>query len=438
MTELTEVEMTRIALKVRQLVSPGLVKEDVERLISRKNVTRISHAFTHRDTSEDNLETDEITGDKANGYVLISWLRRRFPNTRSEAILSIIIAKFLSKEKLAQYSKDLGLAELLRKPKNIRATEGDYEDVFEAVMGALTIVGDETFGAGAGILLVRSILEPIFEREGIDPAKVRDYYDAVSLLKMATNVKYGEDPKTHLTQIRSPDGSYWYSATVFSKRRKELPEGAQRQGGFQKVEYEETMLAELTKTEYAKNKQRAKEAVSRKALTLQGWTYDTIIKEREKKDADNQQRYREQLSERIASLREEVLSRRMLPSDVEGQRVKLGRKTITVAVEVERKRADGDDDFLLGKYGKELAHELTLPVEAKFETEKDEDDADVVVILFTTSAEGVYVSRANVRERPTQLQNGYRRLVPTYLSSLRERLGLPPVERRKAPSSMPR
>jgi dsRNA-specific ribonuclease len=112
----------KLALKIRELVSDGLVEEDIERLLTAENIRRFKWAVTHRYASADNSEIDELMGDKANGYLLLKWLRKTYPNERRESALSIIVAKFLSKEKLAQYSKELGLRELLIKPPEFKQT----------------------------------------------------------------------------------------------------------------------------------------------------------------------------------------------------------------------------------------------------------------------------------------------------------------------------
>lgn len=432
---LSDADYLRIGLKLRELVTPGLTPEDAERLLTTANIKRFSMALTHRwSRTKDNLEVDEILGDKAIAYRLMRWLRRTFPEERRESVFSLIVAKFLSKDKLAQYSERLGLPELLIKPLQFERTKSDKEDLFEATMGALVILGDETFGEGAGLVLVQSIVEPIFVQEGINPANLRNYIDAVSLLKMAVNVLYNKEPHYRHKEYTTtePDGrkTLWFTSTAFLEVPVEGKPGA-RVGRFEEVEYKVEELAHLEPKEAARSKQEAKEAVSLKALAAKGWTYDYIEDERQKKDAANQQRYRESLEEKIRGMRQELLSKKLTPAAFVPAKVMVRGKTkyVPVPAPATNKVQLDDDAELVRQVGPELAGQLQLPVEAQFESEKD-DKGDTVVLLFTAGASGELEERGGIPVKPSQIANGYRQLVMAYVAKLRHELRLPPAPSR--------
>jgi dsRNA-specific ribonuclease len=434
----------KLALKIRELLSPRLEEADIKKLVAPHRVLRFQEAVTHRYASRLNYEIDELLGDKANGFILMKWLRKMFPNERRESVFSTIIAKFLSKEKLAQYSRELRLPEILIKPKEYEQTETDKEDLFEAVMGAFIIIGDDAFGEGAGALIVQGIVEPIFVREGIDPEKLREYIDPVSLLKMGANVLYGTDPIYPITEVEEVDKETgrrtpWYRASVKVRVRVSVEvvevggevgggrggrgagrggrgsgRGSRGGGGGgrpprEETRFEERLLASLDgPDEWQPSKPKAKEAVARKALLKEGWTFDTIEEERRKKDTKAKEKHRAKLARAIDEIREESLAK--LSDDV-----RRGEK-----------KGTSDDALLARKYGLELAHQLALPVEADFESDVNEDVGDAVVVLYTTDSTGTLVLRSSVRERRTQIGNAYHRLVSGYVTRLRDELGLGP------------
>lgn len=436
---LSDADYLRIGLKLRQLVTPGLNNEDAEKLTTRKNIERFSLAFTHRwSRTKENLEVDEILGDKAIGYSLMRWLRKTFPHETRESVFSLIVAKFLSKTKLSQYSNQLGLPELLIKPTQFQRTKTDEEDIFEAVMGAIVIIGDETFGEGMGIIIVQSIVVPIFESENIDPANLRDYIDSVSLLKMASNVMYNTDPKLPTEQYTTveTDGrkTLWFGAKAILKvpkvDEKETKEPTKKR--FQKVNNEEVELAKLEETEYARTKQEAKEAVARKALQIKGWTYDYIDEQRQEKDAANQEKYKTMLAERIQGIREEILGKKMQVAAFVPTKVVVKGKTKYVgAASTTSKPIETEDAELTRRFGPNLAAQLRLPVDVTFEIEKDEAGGDTIVLLFTGGIGGIQEERGAIPVRPSQLHTGYRQLVLSYIGFLRTKLGLPPIPTRK-------
>ena len=429
--DISEEHYDAIQKKILFLLSPILSKENVAKLLGPRPMATFVQAFTHRYASQLNLETLELLGDKMGSYALILWLKENFPNEQRESAFSTIIAKFLSKEKLSQYSQKLGLPALLIKPKEFPATETDKEDLFEAVMGAIVMTSERELSEGAGSIVVKEFLSRIFVEQKIDPANLRDYIDPVSLLKMATNVLYGTDPRYVEREFQQDSLDkksviIYFSATVYRRVRQQ--EAKPGEGRTREIVYKEEEMAHLEEQERERTKQKAKEAASKKALVRYKWTFDTIEEERRKKDIVNQQKYLGNLAKAIAEVREEVLER--LRSTEQAASEKLvpifkGKKVQSMEKVVSKTKRSAEE-MIREKYGETAAAELRLPVEAAFEVDKNEEQGDIAVVLQTKNEHHVYVQRAAVRSKPSQLADAYFRLVRMYVEKLRKDLDLPP------------
>lgn len=405
-----------IRLKIIQLLKPLLRPEDLEKLLQPEPLKIFRQAFVHRYASSVNYEVYELLGDKANSFALTLWLKQTFPDEQRESSFSSIIAKFLSKENLAEYSRRWGLPNLIIKPnqKDFPVTETDKEDLFESLTGAIVINAEKYLSEGAGFLLVKELLTPIFVSEGINPANLRDYIDAVSLLKMGANVLYGPDPL------------YTYHQFIVLEEGKEVifftAEAIKvvRQGR----EFKKELWASLDRNNAQRSKKEAKEEVSKLALRKEGWTLDTIDEAREKKDAKAIEKYLERLNTEITSIREELSKRLRTETSERVPVYKTGTKKLIGTEEIAKERKDLDR-YITEKYGIETTAMLKLPVQAKFEYDRDNKDSeDVAVLMYTPNSKGEFVERSDIRIRKTQVHQGYYKLVQTYLNNIKKVVGL--------------
>lgn len=387
---------TRLRAKMIELLHRVMPESDMEKMLSNDAMALYRQAFTHRYADKTkNYETLELLGDKFNGAVLMNWLFLKFPGERDEGVLSDIVAFFLSKPKLAEYSQMLGLPSLLIKPELYPPVPSDYEDIFEALMGAIIRCAHRYIAPYSGSAVVAGILEPIFEAQRINPANRKDYIDKVSLLKQGANVFTGHDPsykvESHIQRTREGGRERvqtFYSCSVFlfdTGRQEYLP------------------AASLERSEYATSKQRAKEAVSVKALEKlapKGWTWEGIEGERKRKEEESSRVQRTFIEESIVALRK---------------------------IALRGMRGGSEKEFLEARFGSKKARLLSTPVDSLFSVERNEDigeKTDVAVELFIRYEDEPYTLQGTLISKPNSVANSYRRLAAEYIKQVEETLGI--------------
>jgi dsRNA-specific ribonuclease len=461
----------RLKRKLIQLLSPHLDGEDLDRMTAPEALKMFKQGFTHRyAVKSKNYEIFEFLGDKVNAAVMAAWLKKTFPDETRESVFSVIIAKFLSKEKLAEYSTTIGFKDLLIKPPEFPVIESDIEDVFESFMGVLKEAGDLFISEGVGTVLVSALLIPIFIKQGIDPAKAAEYIDAVTLLKHGFNAVYKSDPSYEEIPYTRKEGTQtvtFYKAKVYGRiPQKEKPNnnggipnnsnnngynsvdrgrgngyrgnndrgrgnddrgrgnyrgrGAFNRGrggnmqnttqSFQpKIIYDKVLLAELTDDEAKTSKSRAKEAVSKKALIKLQWSPEFIEQKRAEKDDKDITKNMLKLASEIEKLREQA---------IEGFKY-------TGSTQSTKKAQDAylDSTYKKGPTGELPSFLLSKPF-VRFEIERPEDLGDVFVIMYVKNSSGIEEATGSIPVKPRQIGDGARRLLTQYVDHVRNILKL--------------
>lgn len=129
-------------------------------------------AFTTRDYNpnyDENYEILEKIGDAAMKDAFIPYIINRYArqNRRlDQREISLVQARYLSGRELAPIASRLNLSRYVLSllDKSMKT----YEDVFEAVVGALKIIGDYKFDRGQGQLIVEEFVTSIFDQVMID------------------------------------------------------------------------------------------------------------------------------------------------------------------------------------------------------------------------------------------------------------------------------
>lgn len=144
-----------------------LAEPDAQRrikLIDSESMREWQNAFTDKSYDPNlgfNYEVLEKIGDAAVKLTFNRYLLQLFPDI-DQMELSEMTAYYLSKEQLADISKSLRLGDYARTrlPKDTHL----YEDILEAVFGALITVGDRAFQVGVGYILIYNLTVGIWNK----------------------------------------------------------------------------------------------------------------------------------------------------------------------------------------------------------------------------------------------------------------------------------
>ena len=179
----------------------GMKKEEVAKYLNiDRNMQKFVNAFTHRSFDPvNNYEYFETLGDATLNKCVVWYFHRRFPelkNTENPSyVLTTLKIHNVSKEIFAELSLDLGLDKLIRYKdipdpkklyKKVVVDQKMVSDVFEAVMGCLEDVIDDTEKIPCvGVAPVYNIL-----------------YSAMNRVKnISLNIEKMVDSKSQITQI---------------------------------------------------------------------------------------------------------------------------------------------------------------------------------------------------------------------------------------------
>lgn len=177
-------------------------------------------AFTHESFNPNvgrNYEELERLGDAVMKNVFIRYLMTRFPNIARDTI-SELVNYYMSKAALSPIAVKLGLNNWIRSAFD--SSTHEFEDLFESLFGALSIVGDQVFQRGAGYTLSYNLLENIYNDIDIDLSVAKGH------------------PKTQVKQIFEKMG--W--GTVLENWR----ENVQGISGLMTLEFTPQALRDLT------------------------------------------------------------------------------------------------------------------------------------------------------------------------------------------------
>ncbi len=171
------------------------------KILSQENLKEFIYpAFTSKDVSPDKCyEWLEIVGDgMMHWFMSMYFARDRFPflcNAEGVKILARLKINFGSKTTLAAFARKAGFSQYISasiedREQNMESLE---EDVFEAVLGAISIICDETYGIGTGANVCYSILKQLYDEFPIElgnlidnKTKVKEPFD-----RLEVNSVYG-------------------------------------------------------------------------------------------------------------------------------------------------------------------------------------------------------------------------------------------------------
>jgi dsRNA-specific ribonuclease len=449
-------------LLIIKLLSGHLPVPDLESIAQNADVVALfRRAFTHRYSSVDNnLEVLEFLGDSRCRAALATWLVKKFPTETREAVFSEITSHFLSKTKLTEYSIELGLPSYIIKPEGIPKTDDDKEDIFEAVMGAIFIACEDFIMNGTGDFVLESILSPIFEKQGINPEKRREYIDAVSLLKRGVNTFFkGRDPSYKIQEKMTSDPNFVYRTIMLYEARVTIPIGIEKggeeamdmdagrspgagrgngdlpypsgqrggwrgdrsrggrgrgRGGMRNVPFsrpERYLMKtfELLPEQAQRSKQKAKELVSKIAIQYMRWDFDVIEAERRRRDEQATFRFLELLGDRLTKIRgilggEGVVSKKEQWHSLQKRLLSLyPRKETEISLLSPR-----------NTYSFSVAYKKEL--------------ADVEVMLaIKTRESGSFTTIENVISKPGAVASAYKRLVLAYTARIAVAFSIDPA-----------
>jgi dsRNA-specific ribonuclease len=150
-------------------ITPLVEQDEAKRLnlVSERAMVIWSAAFTDKSYNPNygfNYEILEKIGDSALKLTFSRMLQVRFP-TISESQLSELVSYYLSKVELSSISKSLGINNHIRTllDKNINV----FEDVLEAIYGALMEIGDRIYQVGVGYILCYNLTLSLWNNKEI-------------------------------------------------------------------------------------------------------------------------------------------------------------------------------------------------------------------------------------------------------------------------------
>ena len=159
----------------------------------------LTHSSYANEKEVPSYERLEFLGDTIVGFVIAHQTFENFPNM-PEGEMAKIKAVVGSEPVLADVSKEVGLAQLVRVGKSLRSSEDDLEsifaDVFESTMAAVFL----NFGFEMTYDTVKELLE-----EKITAATQKKiFFDYKTMLQEYTQEKYGILPEYVLVEEKGP------------------------------------------------------------------------------------------------------------------------------------------------------------------------------------------------------------------------------------------
>ena len=148
----------------------------VEAFLTEDNMKLWETAFTHISVSTKNYEVYEKTGDKKADSILVDIFRLKFKGELNEEQYSGLISYYHSEEFFSKLGQNEGFDKILRASPRIKedpeALKKISEDLFEAFVGVLSVIGDEVakkfYGVHGGYLFSQQYMFYIFNDIEID------------------------------------------------------------------------------------------------------------------------------------------------------------------------------------------------------------------------------------------------------------------------------
>ena len=183
------------------LSNANIPQARIKQLTSPANMTIFASAFTTAEINPDaNYEWYEQLGDVVHASFIIDYIYERFPNLRSQGGVTIVARLRIAhccRKAMAAIARRLGIEPLILASEAAKARNMDslLEDVFEALIGALKIVGD-SIEKYMGNILVTRVLRQIYDSEPFDmryetlvdaKTRLKEFHDAHTNLKLVTS-----------------------------------------------------------------------------------------------------------------------------------------------------------------------------------------------------------------------------------------------------------
>ena len=247
---------------LRNIFKYIMKEEDMELILAPAPLKIFETAFTHRFVSDENYEIFEKIGDKILSSCFGMYLRRKFPSKNDPEFFNLVETFYCAKSKLKEISSKLGLPKYLVSPSLSTPNRSDKEDLFEAFIGATTVVCDEFITMHFGYGVAYELLAKLYDQEDIDPNNYLQYKSYVGQLKEIYDVKnWGNVIYRDNEKYRQPTDPY--IITVYTPQGKSLGRG-------------QSLIKKTAREEAAKN-----------TIFRLGITTDNILQLREQKLVDS-------------------------------------------------------------------------------------------------------------------------------------------------------
>jgi len=172
------------------LSSKALLKPKYISLLTTKEecMAYFHQAFTHNSVhNEQNYEWLEIMGDATVNKCIVYYISQRFPFLHTPLGVKIIARlkiKLVSRKCLAELAEKIGIPSFIyySEPCHKNQLRSLYEDVFEAMLGAIEILIDRYVEFGAGYSVCFRFMKSMLDEMDIS-IKYEDLFDSVTRLK---------------------------------------------------------------------------------------------------------------------------------------------------------------------------------------------------------------------------------------------------------------
>lgn len=180
----------------------------------------------------EDLQVAEKIGDAVLKYAFLSWLRAKiYPEVTEPGVYSIMETKFTGKLFLKDLSMQLGFDKYARVATGEGITDDVLEDIFEAFLGQLVLVGDQLIQPFSGILLAQKWIYYVYNKYAWDLADPTNFKNLVSYVTQFNEVSlfngWGQ-VKWNVQQSRSgKDGTTKARADLIMPLGKNVPQELQ-------------------------------------------------------------------------------------------------------------------------------------------------------------------------------------------------------------------
>lgn len=182
---------------IKLLNISGLGDKDIAHFTRKEFMIEFTKAFTSKDYDEIyNYEFYEILGDATSNKIVVWYFKRRFPEVfdmnnslynkkghmGAVAIMARLKINGVSKQTYSEYARNLGFFEFIRAtPTELKSSRKILEDVFEAFLGCLESIIDDTVSIHSGYGIAYNFMESLMDKQNIS-LKEEDLYDSITRL----------------------------------------------------------------------------------------------------------------------------------------------------------------------------------------------------------------------------------------------------------------